>query len=136
VNCQQTLAVEMHAVRCQRRIELYRARHHVDFACHQTAVLHRTAQIGNAALLRQRLQHQLDRAAARQAEAMRFFRRDAVLHRLRACLFDTLLPHAVDQIVFDAATRYRTHYESIVTHREHRALGTRRRAPRLHHRHQ
>ena len=83
----------------------------------------------------ERLLHQAQVAAARQAEARRLFLADAVGdERGRG---DALaLAHAVDQVVLDAAARDRAGDQAVAAHRQQRAGRARRRAPGLEHRHQ
>ena len=83
----------------------------------------------------QRLLHQPQRAAARQAEARGLFLAHAVGdHRRRAGALAGL--HARDQVVLDAAARHRAAHHAVVAHGQQRARRPRRAAPGLDHRDQ
>ena len=86
------------------------------------------------------LQHQLHRAATRQAEAVRFVGRDAVAqHGGRvggAGRPYTAFADAVDQVVFDAAARDRAHRLAAAVDGHERARWPGRRAPGARHRDQ
>jgi hypothetical protein len=133
---QQRLAVERQAVGRFGMTERGAPAGHVERARDQPAAFHGCKQFGNAAVHRQRLGHEFDRAAAGQAEAMRFLGADAVFHRFRARGPDAFAMHAIDDVVLDAAARYRADHEAVVTHRQHGAFRTWRRAPRSDYRYQ
>ena len=113
----------------QRRV----AGQEVEPARDQVPGLDLAQQRAHARFARQRLEHELDRAAARQPEAPCLVRRHAVGHRLGARLRHAEPARAVDDVVLDAAARDRADDEPVVAHREHRAFGARRAAPGLDH---
>ncbi|ASL75023.1 hypothetical protein BC350_16450 [Ralstonia pseudosolanacearum] len=132
----QARAIELQAVGDGGVLEPRCTARHVERARHQLAGFHGMQQGVDPAGGGERLQHQLQRAAAGQAEAVRLFRADAVFHGLGPGLVQAFAPHAVDQVVFDAAAGNRADHHAVVTQRQHRALGPGRGAPGLHHGHE
>jgi hypothetical protein len=103
---------------------------HVEPPLHQLVVLHPREQLVDAAVPRQRLEHELERPAARQAEALGLLGRDAVLGRRRLVLDQRPVAHLQDHVVLDATAGHGTHDHAVVADRRERADRPRRRAPR------
>jgi hypothetical protein len=82
----------------------------------------------------ERLEDELDRAAAGQAEAERLVGGDAVLHALGPLGRHLAAAHLVDEVVLDAAAGDRADHQSVVAHQHVRADRPRRRTPGAHHR--
>ena len=133
VDRRQRRAVEREAVGRVRRMQRGIAGHEVEAARDQVPRLDLAQQRPHPRFARQRLQHELDRAAARQAEPARLVRRHAVRNRLGARLRHAEPARAVHDVVLDAATGHRPRDEPVVADRQHRPFGPRRAAPGLHH---
>src|SRR5205814_9421726 len=86
-------------------------------------------QLADAALRGQRLQHELDRSSAGQAELARILCGNAIGDRLRALDVRTLAARTLDDVVFDAAARHRADDMTVVAYGELRARRPRRAAP-------
>ena len=104
-------------------LQLCRARGHVERAGDKLTGFHGVQQGIQAAGGVERLQHKLERAAAGQAEAVGLFGADAVFDGLGLDLLQAFAAHTVDQVVFNAAARYRADDDTIVAQREHGAFG-------------
>ncbi|MNG05884.1 hypothetical protein D3C84_890990 [compost metagenome] len=109
-------------------------------ALHKLSRLQAPHQLIERLEIRHELQQQFQRAAARQAEAMRLVCSDAVAHkpgrRLRHVRLAVCTRVVINQVILDTATRDRTHAAAVFTQHHHRANRSRRRAPGLDHRHQ
>ena len=74
-------------------------------------------QFGDTALRRQRLDRQLDSAAAGQAETMRFLGGDVIGDNLRHAMADALLTYLRAQVILDATSRHRPDHIAIARYR-------------------
>ena len=83
--------------------------------------------------VRRRFQHQLQRAAAGQAEARRLFFGHAIGQHFGSCAGTQAGAYALDQIRFDAAARYRADDGAVVAQHRPSARRPRRRSPRARH---
>src|SRR6185436_376244 len=88
-------------------------------------------QLADPRVVRQRLDNELQRAAARQAPARRFLVGHAVGEELGFLRRRETRLHLLDEIVLDAAARDRADDLAVVADRDHRADRARRRAPGL-----
>ena len=85
--------------------------------------------------LNQRLHHQAQCAAARQAEAGRLVLADAV-HDGADVRLHAVAPDAFDQVVLDATAGHGAGHQAVIAHAHHGADRARGRAPGRRHRHQ
>jgi hypothetical protein len=111
------------------RLQRHRAARQVQHAAHHLAARQRGEQLGQAGGRGHRLEHQLQRAAAGQAEALRLLGADAVLHHLGRVERERAVAHLGDEVVLDAAAGDRAGDAAVVAHRHRRAHRARRRAP-------
>lgn len=126
MNREEAPLVEEEAIGRSGRLERRRAARHIQHAHDKLPALHRAKEFADAGGLAEWLQHDLDGAAARKAQAVCILRCDAALHRLGPPNAHPFAPNAIDEVVFDAAARYRSDHEPIVTYGEHRTFGARR----------
>ena len=110
------------------------ARLHVEKARHQLVAADDLEQLAELRLGRDRLEHELQRAAAGQVEALRLLGGHAVGQRRRLALRQRVVAHLVDHVVLDAAAGHRAHHVAVVADDQHRAHRAGRGAPRAHHR--
>ena len=102
-------------------------------ARNQSPLLDQGEQLGDPAIAVQRLEHELNRAAARQTESTRVFGGDAIGDCLRPRDILPFAPRSLDDVVFDATPRYRTDDLSVLADREQRTRRSWRRAPGANH---
>ncbi len=132
----QHLAIESEAVGCSRGPEHNFCALEIECARNEITLLNELEELADATLGCERLEHELDRAAAGKSELARIFRRNAVGDRLRPLDVSTLAPRALDDVILDAAARYRADDVPVVPHREQRTRRPRRATPGLDHRHE
>src|SRR5215470_12118639 len=104
MHCHERLAIESEAVARSRRRERYTCALEIERARDQPPALYLLEQLRETAVTRERLEHELDRAAARQAEFACVIGADAVGHRLRTLHVRAFATRTLDDVVLDAAT--------------------------------
>ncbi len=125
VNRPQHLAVEGEAVTRPCRMKRREAGCEVQLARDQMTGFDLAQQRTHAGFARERLEHQLQRAAARKAEAARLVGGDTVRHHFAFRCTLAFAPRAIDDVVLDATARDGADDVPILAHREHCALGAR-----------
>ena len=131
MNRHEARFVELQAVSDGGVLQGCGAGRHVERAGDELTGFHGAQQGVDSAGSVQRLQHELQRATARQPKAMRFFSADAVFDGFGLGVMQAFAAHAVDEVVFNAAARDRADDDTVIAQREHRAFGPRRRTPRF-----
>ena len=120
----ERLAVELEHVLPAAGLLRHLAGGHVQAPAHQLLLADGGEQRLDAAFLRDRLQHQLQGAAAGQAPARRFLVGHPIGHPLRQV--GSLRLYLFDQVILDAAAGDRAHHLAVVAdhdQRAHRARG-------------
>ena len=131
----QQLAVKAENLAARGRFHNHSTRFQFKPARHQFVARRALQHLGDPRRIAQRLLHQAQIAAARQAEARRLFLADAVGDQ-RGFADPFAMTNTLDQVVFDAAARDRTRHLAVVAHRQQRAGRARCRAPGFDHCHQ
>ena len=132
----QHLPVEGEAVGCTCGRERDFRALQIERACDKVPLLDELEQLADAALRRKRLEHELNRASTGKAELARIFRGNTVGDRLRPLDVSAFAPRALDDVILDAAARYRADHVPVVPHCEQRTRRPRRAAPGLDHGHE
>src|SRR6516225_12041466 len=101
VNRGENLAVEREAIAGARRAQRDACVLEVESAGDESSLLHLIEQLVHLTCSAQRLQHELDGAAARKAELARVFRSNAIGDGLRSRHVRTLAARALDDVVLD-----------------------------------
>ena len=127
-------AVKFELIGIYRRLNRRESGFHIQRAFHQFVALNMREQLVDAARGGKRLQHQLQRAAARQTKTRGFFGGHAVLRGRRFVLHQLAIAHAQNHVVFDAAAGNRADHHAVITNSRQRADRARRGAPGFHHR--
>ena len=116
-----------------RRVQLHRAVGERQHAAHALAAREDLDQLGQARRLGDRLEHELQRAAAGQAEARGLLGADAVAHDFRPREREGAQAHLVDEVVLDAAAGDGAGDLAVAAHGHEGTHRARRRAPGAHH---
>ena len=131
VHGREHAAVELEHVLPAPRLERGAAAVHFEAALHELLRLDLRQQLAKAAFVRDRLEHELERATARQAPARRLFVGHAVSNQFWFLGGGEFLLHLLDEIVLDAAAGHGADDLAVVADRHHGADRTRCRAPGL-----
>jgi hypothetical protein len=128
----QRMTVEFELIAAFSRRDVDGTGLHVEPALNELVLLDALEQLVETAFRTERLEHELDRTAARQAEALRLLRGDTIARAGGCILNEIATAHARDHVVFDTASGHRTFHDAVVPYRSDCADRSRRRAPRVH----